>query len=77
MDVALAGQRRNRGDRTQESAQIAHVIGFGMTQNRNHVASMSDRYGFSAEWLGIEPGQSVGALMQDQKTVLGMQEGRM
>lgn len=56
-------------------AQIAPVIGNGMTQNRDHVAPISNPHGFSAEWLRIDPGQSVGPFRLDEKLVLMMHEG--
>lgn len=58
-------------------AQIAPVIGFGMTQNRDHAAPITNPHGFSAEWLRIEPGQSVGSFSIDEKMVLMMHEGQM
>lgn len=58
-------------------AQIAPVIGFGMTQNRDHAAPITNPHGFSAEWLRLEPGQSVGQFMLDDKMVLMMHEGRL
>ncbi|MEL6597609.1 MAG: hypothetical protein AAFQ47_16860, partial [Pseudomonadota bacterium] len=58
-------------------AQIAPVIGFGMTQNRDHAAPITNPHGFSAEWLRIEPGQTVGPFLLDEKMVLMMHEGQM
>lgn len=58
-------------------AQIAPVIGFGMTQNRDHAAPITNPHGFSAEWLRIEPGQSVGPFSLDEKMVMIMHEGRL
>lgn len=58
-------------------AQIAPVIGLGMTQNRDHVAPISNAHEFSAEWLKIEPGQSVGPFAVDEKMVLMMHQGQM
>lgn len=58
-------------------AQIAPVIGLGMTQNRDHAAPISNAHGFSAEWLLIKPGQSVGPFATDEKMVLMMNEGQM
>jgi len=59
----------------QGGAQMAPVIGFGMTQNRDHAAPITNPHGFSAEWLRIEPGQTVGPFMVDEKMVLMMHEG--
>jgi mannose-6-phosphate isomerase-like protein (cupin superfamily) len=61
----------------QGGAQIAPVIGFGMTQNRDHAAPIANPHGFSAEWLRIAPGQSVGPFAVDEKMVLMMHEGQM
>ncbi|WP_296644244.1 hypothetical protein [Roseinatronobacter sp.] len=58
-------------------AQIAPVIGFGMTQNRDHAAPITNPHGFSAEWLRIEPGQSVGPFSLDEKMVMIMHQGRL
>lgn len=58
-------------------AQIAPVIGFGLTQNRNHSAPITNPHGFSVEWLRIEPGQSVGPFSIEEKMVLIMHEGNL
>lgn len=62
---------------TGGGAQIAPVIGFGMTQNRDHKAPITNPHGFSAEWMRLEPGQSVGPFAVDEKMVLMMHEGRV
>ena len=58
-------------------AQIAPVIGLGMTQNRDHAAPITNAHEFSAEWLRIEPGRAVGPFALDEKMVLMMHEGQM
>jgi hypothetical protein len=58
-------------------AQIAPVIGYGITQNREHVAPITNPHGFSAEWLRLKPGQSVGPFTLDEKMVLIAHEGRL
>ena len=58
-------------------AQIAPVIGFGMTQNRNHAAPITNPHGFSAEWLRIAPGQTVGPFLLDEKMVMMMHDGQL
>ncbi|SMX50813.1 hypothetical protein [Maliponia aquimaris] len=58
-------------------AQIAPVIGYGITQNRDHAAPITNPHGFSAEWLRLEPGQSVGPFTLDDKMVLIVHEGRL
>ena len=62
---------------TNGGAQIAPVIGLGMTQNRDHAAPIANAHEFSAEWLRIEPGQSVGPFMIDEKMVMMMHEGQL
>lgn len=57
-------------------AKIAPVIGFGMTQNRDHAAPITNPHGFSAEWLRIEPGQSFGPFLLDEKMAMIMHEGQ-
>lgn len=58
-------------------AQLAPVIGYGITQNRDHIAPISNPHGFSAEWLLLEPGQSVGPFSIDEKMVLIAHEGSL
>jgi quercetin dioxygenase-like cupin family protein len=58
-------------------AQIAPVIGYGITQNREHAAPILNPHGFSAEWLRLEPGQSVGPFALDEKMVMMVHEGRL
>lgn len=61
----------------QGGAQIAPVIGYGLTQNREHAAPITNPHGFSAEWIRIEPGQSAGPFSVDEKMVIMMHEGRI
>jgi quercetin dioxygenase-like cupin family protein len=58
-------------------AQIAPVIGYGITQNRDHAAPITNPHGFSTEWLRIEPGQSVGPFALDEKMVLIVHKGQL
>ncbi|NQZ72314.1 MAG: cupin [Dinoroseobacter sp.] len=57
-------------------AEIAPVIGYGITQNREHAAPITNPHGFSAEWLRLQPGQSVGPFTLNEKMVLIVHEGR-
>ena len=57
------------------AAQIAPVIGFGMTQDRAASPKVVNPHGFSVDWLRIEVGNSVGAYRTDPKQVLILQEG--
>lgn len=56
-------------------AEIAPVIGHGLTQNRDHTAKISNPHGFSMEWLQLQPGQRVSAFTLDEKMVLIPREG--
>ena len=58
-------------------AQIAPVIGYGITQNREHAAPITNPHGFSAEWLRLQPGQSVGPFAIDEKMVLIVHDGKL
>ncbi len=51
-------------------AEVAPVIGYGITQNREHAAPITNPHGFSTEWLRLQPGQSVGPFAIDEKMVL-------
>ena len=46
-------------------------------QNRDHAAPITNAHEFSAEWLRIAPGQSVGPFRTDEKMVLMMHEGQL
>jgi uncharacterized RmlC-like cupin family protein len=58
-------------------AEIAPVIGYGITQNRDHAAPITNPHGFSAEWLRMRPGQAVGPFALDEKMVLMVHKGRL
>ena len=58
-------------------AEIAPVIGYGITQNREHAAPITNPHGFSAEWLRLPVSGSVGPFTLDDKMVLIGHEGRM
>lgn len=47
-------------------AEIAPVIGHGISQNRDHAAKIRNPHGFSMEWLRVAPGQTV----SDRKSVV-------
>ena len=56
-------------------AQIAPVIGLGMTQDRNHAAQVGNAHGFSIEWLKIPAGGGVSRHMLQEKQVLVVYRG--
>lgn len=58
-------------------AEIAPVIGYGITQNRDHDAPVTNPHTFSLEWLRMEPGQSVSPFTLEEKMVLIMRKGSM
>lgn len=59
----------------QCGAELAPVIGAGITQNRYHQAKISNPHGFSAEWLRIKPGQKVSPFVLNEKMVLMVRKG--
>jgi quercetin dioxygenase-like cupin family protein len=52
------------------ASQMAPVIGFGISQDRNHAPKIVNPHGFSIEWLKLPPGQSVSRFRVSQKQVL-------
>ena len=58
-------------------AQLAPVIGHGMTQDRNQLAPVNNAHGFSVEWLKIPPGGKVSAHQLASKQVLTCYQGTM
>ncbi|HEY8593824.1 MAG TPA: hypothetical protein VIL84_01155 [Devosiaceae bacterium] len=56
-------------------AEIAPVIGFGITQNREHVTPITNPHGFSIEWLRMKPGQKVSPFTLADKMVLIVRKG--
>ena len=56
-------------------AQMAPVIGLGMTQDRNHAAQVTNAHGFSLEWLRIPAGGSVSRHQVQEKQVLVVYRG--
>lgn len=51
-------------------AEIAPVIGFGISQNRDHLAPVRNPHGFSMEWLRLDPGKKVSQFSLPDKMVL-------
>ena len=56
-------------------AQMAPVIGLGMTQDRNHAAQVSNSHGFSIEWLKLPAGGNVSRHALAEKQVLVVYRG--
>jgi quercetin dioxygenase-like cupin family protein len=58
-------------------AQLAPVIGAGMSQDRNALAPVMNPHGLSIEWLRIAPGGSVSLHRLKQKQVLTCKQGQI
>lgn len=56
-------------------AELAPVIGHGMTQNRDHAAPITNPHGFSLEWLRIGRGKRVSPFTLEEKMVLVVRKG--
>ncbi|MEO5733073.1 MAG: hypothetical protein ABIN96_06810 [Rubrivivax sp.] len=54
---------------------IAPVIGFGISQHRDHRPAVSDPQGFSVEWVQVPPGQCSAAFTLDEVAVLVHAQG--
>lgn len=50
--------------------QLAPVIGWGLSQHRDHRPAVTDPQGFSVEWLRVPPGQRSAAITLQQPAVL-------
>ena len=50
--------------------ELAPVIGWGLTQHRDHMPAVSDPQGFSVEWVRVPPGQRSAAFTLDDTAVL-------
>jgi quercetin dioxygenase-like cupin family protein len=58
-------------------AQMAPVIGQGMTQDRDHAAPVVNSHGFSIEWLKLPAGGSVSRHRLQEKQVLVVYQGEV
>ena len=56
-------------------AQMAPVIGLGMTQDRDHAAPVANSHGFSIEWLKLPAGGGVSRHRLQDKQVLVVYQG--
>lgn len=56
-------------------AQLAPVIGLGMTQDRDHAAPVANSHGFSIEWLKLPAGGAVSRHRLQDKQVLAVYQG--
>ena len=58
-------------------AQMAPVIGLGMSESRSHSAPIHNAHGFSIEWLRIPARGSVSAHALSEKQVLSVYQGSL
>lgn len=58
-------------------AEIAPVIGFGLTQNRDHAAPVTNPHGFSVEWLRLAAGAQVSPFTLSEKMVVIVRSGQI
>ena len=65
LDAVLPGQ----------AWQLAPVIGWGLSQHREHRPAVTDPQGFSVEWLRVPAGQRSAAFLIDQNAVLVHAQG--
>ncbi len=54
---------------------LAPVIGFGLSQHRDHRPAVSEPQGFSVEWIQLPPGQRSAAFTLDEVAVLVHAQG--
>ena len=54
---------------------LAPVIGFGLSQHRDHRPAVSDPQGFSVEWLQVPSGQRSAAFTMGEEAVLVHAQG--
>ena len=52
------------------ASEMAPVIGYGMSQDRNQQPKITNPHGFSIEWLRLRPGQAVSRFRIGEKQVL-------
>lgn len=67
MDAVLPGH----------GAELAPVIGYGITQDRNQHPVITNPHGFTIEWLRIPVGKTVGSFRIQEKMVLIQTQGKM
>lgn len=58
-------------------SELAPVIGYGLSEDRNANAKIMNAHGFSVDWLRIDPGQQVGPFRIDAKQVLIVRQGAL
>ena len=56
-------------------AEIAPILGYGISQNRDHNPRITNPHTFSMEWLKMQAGQTVSPFVLDEKMVLIIRYG--
>ncbi len=59
------------------AAELAPVIGHGMTEDRAHAAPINNPHGFSIEWLRLQPGNQIGRHLLSEKQVAIVFDGAL
>ena len=62
---------------TEPAAELAPVIGNGITEHRRHASPITNPHGFSIEWLRLAPGASTGEHRIADPQVLLIAEGEV
>lgn len=57
-------------------ADLALVIGYGITEDRDQAPKITNPHGFSIAWLRAQPGQGVGAHRHDASQIFMVKDGR-
>ncbi|WP_201451492.1 hypothetical protein [Hydrogenophaga sp. BPS33] len=55
--------------------ELAPVLGFGITEQRAHIAPIQGAHGFSIDWLRLAPGGRTGCFLLREKQVLSVMQG--
>ena len=55
--------------------EIAPILGYGITQNRDHNPKITNPHTFSMEWLRMQAGQTISPFVLDEKMVLIIRYG--
>lgn len=58
-------------------AELAPVIGYGMTEDRSHRAPIPGPHGFSVEWLRLKPGHRIGEHRTNASQVVIVVDGQV
>ncbi len=74
-DLAWSSDALLSAKLSDHQSRVAPVLGFGMSQDRQHRPPIGNRHGFSMEWLEIGAGSSTGTHRIAETQVLLLVEG--